>query len=404
VRSLPLLSLVFLVAPTARAERPTTAVLWVGGEGGAEACARVDAVLAGADSAAPLADASVRPLLVDGGPATRVQRKTAAGRERFAALRDLPEADGLLADAEAIALAEIPAAAACAPLVEIARLRLRFAELTRDEPRARHAAWLLAACAGATVAAEDQAAIARHPAAGPVAQPDLRVESDPPGADVLLDLRPVGKTPLSLQGPRRAGALLDVELAGYRKVHRALDQQRGTLAVALARDDGLGALCDKVRAGADDSGASESDVAELARKLGAAQVLAVRGGAPGTLLVRSFATDKRAWSRPAQSIGNPPAPGQLDSAALLAYLGSPLPALPAASAAAAPAPRLSTAASAAAASVATAPGPPPPPAAPVPAYKRWYTWVIGGVLVGGIAAWLIAGQIGSDQITVHVEK
>jgi len=403
VRSLPLLSLVLLVAPSARAERPATAVLWVGGEGGAEACARVDAVLATADSAAaPLADASVRPLLVDGGPVTRVQRKTAAGRERFAALRDLPEADGLLAEAEAIALAEIPAAAACAPLVEIARLRLRFAELTRDEPRARHAAWLLSACAGAPAAAEDQAAIARHPAPGPVARPDLRVESDPPGADVLLDLRPVGKTPLSLHGPRRAGALLDVELAGYRKVHRGLDEQRGTLAVALARDDGLAALCDKVRAGADDSGAAEGDVAELARKLGAAQVLAVRGGAPGTLLVRSFDTDKKAWSRPAQAIASPPAPGQLDGAALLAYLASAVPPAPAT---AAPAARpLAASASAAAASVATAPGPPPPPAAPVPAYKRWYTWVIGGVLIGGIAAWLIAGQIGSDQITVHVEK
>ena len=300
--SLLLSSLLVLWAAAAHADRAVTAVLWVGGEGGAAVAAQVDAALAGSTSLAPIAEADAKRLLLEGGPATRVRERVAAGRDRLASLRDLPEADRLLAEAEDIALVELPVAAACPQVAEIARLRLRLAELHRDEPRAVHAALLLRACA-APATAEDTAATARHPAPSPAAARPLRVESDPPGASVFLDLQAVGATPLELTAPRRADALLDVERAGLRKAHRVLDGAGGgTLAVALGRDDGLAALVDRVREGAE---AKPADVKELARRVGAAQLLALRGGREGMLDARLFDAARGAWIKPAAELKAP---------------------------------------------------------------------------------------------------
>jgi hypothetical protein len=38
----------------------------------------------------------------------------------------------------------------------------------------------------------------------------------------------------------------------------------------------------------------------------------------------------------------------------------------------------------------------------VPAWKRWYTWVAGAVLLGGVVALLVATHVGSDQVTIDV--
>ena len=46
----------------------------------------------------------------------------------------------------------------------------------------------------------------------------------------------------------------------------------------------------------------------------------------------------------------------------------------------------------------------PPTKEAVPAWKRWYTWVIGGALVVGIGAVIIADRVGDDQVTVHVKR
>lgn len=372
----------------ARADRVPVALLWMGGDGGQGALADIGAALERSAAASPApslsaVDARTRALLVEGGPATRVRDRLTRGRERFAALRDLAEADGLLAEAEAIALGELPISDACPQLVEIARLRLRYAELGKDEARATHAAGLLRSCLRAPTA-EDAAGLSRHAPAPPRPAPSLRVESDPPGATVFLDLQPIGTTPIELTGPRRPGALLDVELAGSRKVHRELaPEAAGTLALSLARDDSLATLVDRIRETPD---ARPADVAELARRQGATRLLAMRGARDGVVEARLFDAARMAWIKPIVELTVRP----LDETALVAYLTATPESAATANAGAAAAGPSSSAATA--------------PTAPVPAWKRWYTWVIGGVLVGGVAAYVIAGNIGDDQITVHVER
>ena len=391
-----------LAIPAARAERITTVLLWVGGAGGAIAAEQAEAALGTSSTLAPIADLEARRLFVEGGPATRVRERVTAGRERFAALRELPEADALLGEAESIALGELPIRVACPRLIEIARLRLRFAELTHDEARAAQAVLLLRACL-ATPSAEDAAAIARH-APPPLAPASpLRIESDPPGAAVFVDLQPVGVTPIDLNQARRDQALLDVEKSGLRKAHRVLDGKsaRGpqTLAVALAREDGLAELVDRVRDGVE---ARPADLVELARRVGAAQVLALRAGREGLLDARLFDVARGAWVKPPVELRAPLGNTPLDVTALLAYL-APVPAgTPAAVGAAAASAPTSKAATAAAS--APGAGGAQAPAEPVPAYKRWYTWVVGGVLVAGVGAYVIADRIGDDQVTVHVAR
>ena len=42
------------------------------------------------------------------------------------------------------------------------------------------------------------------------------------------------------------------------------------------------------------------------------------------------------------------------------------------------------------------------PEATVPAWKKWYTWVVGGALLAVIIAVVVADHVGSDQLTISV--
>src|SRR5579883_751452 len=243
-----LIAALVLLSQAARAERAPLAVLWLGAPDERVQSA-IDGALGGSRELRPLDDEAARRVLLDGGAGSRVAALVADGKARFASLTALDEADRRLAEAESVALRAMPIAEACPRLVEIETLRLRYAELQLDAGAAARAARILAACAPSP-SPELAAAIARHPAPPAPAQPPARVESEPPGATVFLDLRPIGKTPIDLPPARRPDALLDVELPGFRKVHREAPSS-GVLAVVLSRGEDLGALVDGARAEAE---------------------------------------------------------------------------------------------------------------------------------------------------------
>lgn len=466
------LALLALLPATARADRPPTAVLWLPGEdatANGELAQAIDAALAASTATEPLEVPELRALLREGGPESFVAERLAAGRARLASLSAVPEAAALLGEAEEVALAKLPRAVACPYLVEIERLRLRYAELVRDEATARTAARWLGACE-AEPTAEEAAAMARHPDEPTSEAGSLRVESDPSGAQVFLDLRPVGQTPLTLPGPRRPGALLDVELDGYRKAHRTAPAT-GTLEVALARDDGLAALVDAMRARG--YAATEVELAKLGRRVGATRLLVVQPSKadPEAARAEPAKTDsaktepakdepvktepakaestvsENAGAKPETTVSHEANAESAKTGAVVSATEKPVDAVAATArvldvgrgAWAEPAVHLNgadvgslatqlvayamtdTAAAAQAAQVVASTGAPneidktktteaakpdgkKPEDKPVPVWKRWYTWVVGGLLVAGIVTVLVVDRVGDDQITVHVAR
>lgn len=73
--------------------------------------------------------------------------------------------------------------------------------------------------------------------------PPVQIESDPPGAAVFRNLQPVGVTPRS-KGGRESEDRLDVELPGYRKLHRNLGAG-GQLVLSLRPEDRAGILAEQ---------------------------------------------------------------------------------------------------------------------------------------------------------------
>jgi hypothetical protein len=205
---------------------------------------------------------------------------------------------------------------------------------------------------------------------------------------VYLDLVPIGKTPLALPLARREGALIDLELDGYRKAHRQA-AQAGAVAVALARDERVPGLVDRVRAAAGD--APEALVAELGRRVGAARVVVARRAPNGRVEARVLDVASARWVRPAQTFTDgDAAAGLVQYASLAAPLSS-----------------AGAQAAQAGAQGATKKGAPSATAKaeakPVPAWKRWYTWVAGGVLVALVVALVVADHVGSDQLTIDAK-
>src|SRR5205823_950178 len=145
------------------------------------------------------------------------------------------------------------------------------------------------------------------PPFGPVAPaPPVRVESEPEGAAVFLDLVEIGKTPLDLPLGRDPAALVDIELAGHAKVHRAAPAP-GTLAVALGPGDPLAERVaervDRLRAAGE---LAEAELAELGRAVGAARLLVARyrggvasvgGAASAAVEVRVLDVGTGRWSK-----------------------------------------------------------------------------------------------------------
>lgn len=363
-----------LGAGAAHADVVPTALVWLDGPHPlAEAAANA---LASAKGVRPIDDRDAARLLVEGGPAARADAAIARAGDALLGQR----CDAAIADADqafALVTGEVAVAGEAARLTRIANIRLACADQLGDEAAARAATSLLAAIQTAPPSEQTQALFARHPPDRPSRQPEVRLESDPAGATVFLDLKPIGQTPLALPAERRPGALVDLEQAGYRKAHRQADQA-GAVAVALAREDRVAALVDSVRGAAGD--APEALVAELGRRVGAARVVVARRAPNGRVEARLLDVASGKWARAAQTFAEAEAPGALCSYAQL---------LPAPAQVAAQADKR-----AAAATVKAQPQ-------PVPAWKRWYVWVAGAVLVGAVVALVVADHVGSDQLTIH---
>jgi hypothetical protein len=417
----------------ARAGRAPVAVLWldsVAAPGGQaeppppEQVALLDRALQEAREVRALDDPEVKRVLAEGGAAARVARRVIEARRFFAAQR-LGEADAALAAAEDIALRELPVAELGRPLGEIASLRLLCAELLRDEAKAAHAARLLGLVDFAATP-EVMAAAERHRAAyGPFpAAPPVRVETDPPGADVYVDLRPVGKAPVDLPLGRHPEALVDIEAPGYAKIHRS-GLAAGMLAVALRRQGQLGHMVDALRALAE---LPETEVAALGREVGAERVLVVRprqAATGGVEVVEARVLDvaQGRWAKQPVTVslggeaGAGAAGGVTPAMRLAAYAGSsalvaldgkageavtgkPLATHPAILSALNARPTAVTSAS-----LVRRAAPPPAKVSSSKtrlSWKKWYTWVIAGGLGAAVVGVVVANRVGDDQVTVRV--
>jgi hypothetical protein len=417
----------------ARAGRAPVAVLWldsVGKPGGQaeppppELVAMVDRALQDGREVRSLDDPEVKRVLAEGGAAARVARRLGEARRFFAAQR-LGEADAALAEAEDTALRGLPVAEVGQPLGEIASLRLLCAELMRDEAKAEHAARLIGLVDFASTP-EVKAAAERHRVAyGPFpAGPPVRVETDPAGAEVYLDLRLVGKAPVDLPLGRHPEALVDIEAPGYAKIHRSAPAA-GTLAVALRRQAELGHIVDKLRA-LDDL--PEAEVAALGREVGAERVLVVRprqaaAGGVDAVDARVLDVAKGHWAKQSitVSLAPPTGAGAVDGVTpatrIAAYAGSsalvaldgttggsivtrPVNTHPAILSALNARPTVVTSAS-----MVRRAAPPPAKVSTSKtrlSWKKWYTWVIAGGLGAAVVGVVVASRVGDDQVTVRV--
>lgn len=324
-------------------------------------------------------------------------------REAIAALR-CGEAIPALEEAEGRLLAEVGVEDARPLIAPLETLLLLCADRLGDEVRARRAAARLQmARSGGAPAAElpaEAALVLRRYASPGLFGPPLpptRVETDPPGAAVIRNLSKIGTSPQVIAGGDPARDLLDVELPGYRKVHRALGTGE-QIALGLRNEDRLSVLLDAAAArpfGGADQGAA---LAVVAGALGPRPLLVVtpsqqggRAAAGERLQVRVYDPEKRAWRGAAQEVSAGP-PGE-QAARLLAMTvinkdgkdgKAPL-------------------------------SKPAEVARPQPPQERsflgnlmkpfaktkWYTWVIAGGVVALVAGLMIAGRFGKDEVTVQ---
>ena len=346
------------------------AVVWLDGPHGDVGV--LETALGAHGEVQPLADPALRGTLAEGGVGSQLGRQVAAARD-FVAAQQCSQALPLLDAAQELAMGELPTAEARPRLAEIGRLALACADLLRDDGRAAQAARLFT-LAAESPGPEVAALLGRHPVPPAPSSGGLRVESEPPGATVFVDLRPVGVTPIDLPGERRGDAFVDLELAGYRKVHRQ-SVAPGTLAVALAQEDRPGPLVERLRAARGD--ASEADVAALGRRVGAGRILVARH-APGRadlVEARLLGVGDGRWLRPAITVA-------------VAELG----------------PRLARYAALAAEPPKADAASQQKTAAPIPAWKKWYVWVTGGALLSLVVGLVVATRVGDDKVTITVHR
>jgi hypothetical protein len=232
--------------------------------------------------------------------------------------------------------------------------------------------------------------------AGPPAPP-VRVETDPRGAQVIRNLLKVGQSPTDVPGGNPSTDLLDVEIPGWRKVHRPLGSGE-TLSLLLRPEDRLPVLVDAACArppGSDEQAAALSLLGALQQTGHAPPRIVVlapqqRGGAPvpgERLRARLYDVTQRRWLGALTDVAAGAAAAQAKQIAALTGgqgVGKAAPA--------------------------------PAQAKAQPEKKtfsflgisfrktKWYTWVIAGGVAALIAGLLIAEQVGSDAVTVHASK
>ncbi len=252
--------------------------------------------------------------------------------------------------------------------------------------------------------------------------PPVRVETDPPGAQVYRNLLPVGPTPAWVEGgeapaptydptvPASPTDFIDVELPGYRKLRRTLPV-RGELVLALRPEDRPAILLEQaalLEPGSDAQAAVLRVLAEvvLAGKTPSPlrQIVIVwpkeRSGSAVSgeaLLARVYDLDRRAWLAPTAEVGAGPANGQAQ--ALTALLRGPDGSTP---------PGVASALAAGGAKPAT--GKDASSSKEAPKKKglfgntKWYTWVVAGGVVALIAGLLIAEKASPEKVTISATR
>ena len=369
-------------------ERAPVGVLWMG-EDDAEVAPRlvdeVNAAVGRKQSVRLIDSATDRRVFAEGGPSARVQVELRTA-ESLLARGKLAEAATALESAEQHLFTDVPFDSFRSRLGEIERgLLLVYDQLGRNEDAAR-AATRLRMVPGTT---DDVKVLFERHSAGVrsgAALPPVEIVSTPAGAQVYRDLQPVGVTPLTIDGGDRGVDFVDIEANGYRRSHLPLGMG-GRVDVALAPEDRLGVLVDRVRDQAPDAPAS--DVAALGKRVGAERVLVILPDGPRKVLARWLEVKSQKWSDPTLRVDNA---GQPAMERLAAYV-APGDASNGDGAQLGPAP------------AATA----PPAMAPAKKSKygmwgKWYTWVAAVAVVGLVVGLLVAQNVGDDKLTIKSSK
>lgn len=285
-------------------------------------------------------------------------------------------------------------------LVELFGLRLLCADRLGDANHARLAARALQHLR-VTPPADLALVLARYASEerfGPPLPP-VQIESDPPGATVFRNLQPVGVTPLSIEGGRESEDRLDVELPGYRKLHRSLGAG-GHLVLSLRPEDRAGILAEQATL-------LPIGSVEQAQVLSALVVLPAliqqpmhtivvlspkeRSGQAllgEALLVRVFDGTRRSFTLPLSDI----AAGTIESQAASVRRLLASPETPGVTALAQPA------------APTTAPAKAAPKKRGLFGGTKWYTWVVAGGVVALIAGLLIAEKTSPEKVTLSATR
>ena len=312
-------------------------------------------------------------------------------------------------------------------LGELYSVLLQCADRLNNSAAARRASDALFAL-GAPVPPDVALVLARHQTPrryGPPLAP-IKVESDPPGAKVYRNLLPIGPTPAWVEGGQEPGPtydptvpahptdFIDIELAGYRKLHRLLPA-RGELVLALRPEDRPQVLLEQAALQEPGSDAQAASLRALADVVLASQppsplrqiVVAWPKQRAGTaitgeaLLARVYDLDRRAWLGATGEIAAGQAPSQAQ--ALSALMRHDEAATPAG---------VTAALAAAGGKSATGKDGASSPAGSKEAPKKkglfgntkWYTWVVAGGVVALIAGLLIAEKVSPEKVTISATR
>ncbi len=267
--------------------------------------------------------------------------------------------------------------------------------------------------------------LARHQTPVPYGPPlpPVRVESDPPGAQVSRNLAGLGPTPLWVEGAAVEGAtpgqaaatvaadFIDVELPGFRKLHRTLPAS-GELVLALRPEDRPQVLLERAALQEPGSVAQAAVLRALAELVAASRnpatprqiIVAWPKAQAGTavageaLFARVYDLEKRDWLAAQTEIAAGPATIQGPALAALSQRSDgSLPAGVASALAAGSAGK-------------SAPGKDAAGGKEAPKKKglfgntRWYTWVVAGGVVALIAGLLIAEKVSPEKVTISATR
>lgn len=374
----------------ALADRIPVAVMWLGDpstlDQGTQVSNDVYRALNHFAGARPLDSTDDRAKLIEGGASTRALQAQQRGDQLFVKTR-CGDALKEYAEAERIMLEETPFEFAQRHLGPVERNLLVCYDQAGKADDAARAAERLGWTAGSN---EDlKAVIDRHlrsrtyqPAYAPT-----KVVTDPPGALVYRDLQPLGAGPAEVAGGDPSVDVLDVELAGYRRVHQPLGHGGGELRVQLIKEDRVGEMVDHARVKGPDAPAGE--VAAIGKRIGAVRILALHPDGP-KIVAKWLDVASAKWAPATIKVDATGVPAMERLAGYVAPRvegGEPPPS--------------ETQPTKSATAVAKVP-PPPPAKSKWGAWGKWYTWVAAGgvlLLVGGL---LIAQNVGSDSLTVSV--